>query len=126
MGIINSKAPMEKEYFIGDRRKYGITLMETIKLEDKLPHREIYKVKWISLTNYDGINTQVFPMIRTEGEFYDFNPISKSEYDSVLTTIKTVCEELKPLLKVKRQIDQIIRTAEITVWNSLGKQPIVK
>ena len=117
---------MEKEYFIGDRRKYGITLMETIKLEDKLPHREIYTVKWISLTNYDGINKQVFSMVRTEGEFYDFNPISKSEYESILTTIKTVCKELKPLLTVKRQIDQIIRTTEITVWNSLDKQPIVK
>lgn len=49
---------MKKEYFIGDKRKYGVTLMETIKFEEKLPHREIYKVKWISLTNYDGINNR--------------------------------------------------------------------
>ena len=112
---------MKKEYFIGDKRKYGVTLMETIKFEEKLPHREIYKEKWISLTNYDGINKQVFPMVRTEGEFCDFTPISKSEYESILTTIKAVCEELKPLLKVKRQIDQIIRTTERTVWNSLDK-----
>ena len=26
---------MKKEYFIGDRRKYGVTLMETVKLEER-------------------------------------------------------------------------------------------
>lgn len=113
---------MKKEYFIGDRRKYGVTLMETIKLEKRLPGREIYKVKWINLTHYEGINTQVFPMVRTDGEFYDFTPISKSEYDKMLAIIKQVSEELQPLLVIKRQIDEKICNAHKEVWKIANKQ----
>lgn len=112
---------MRKEYFIGDRRKYGVTLMETIKLEERLPGREIYEVKWTSLTDYKGINTQVFPMVRTDGEFYDFSPITKVEYDAMLAIIKHVSEELQPLLVVKRQIDAKIYNAHKEVWKMANK-----
>lgn len=112
---------MKKEYFIGDRRKYGVTLMETVKMEERLPGREIYKVKWTRLTDYKGINTQVFPMVRTDGEFYDFTPISKSEYDKMLAIIKQVSEELQPLFAVKRQIDEKICNAHKEAWKIANK-----
>lgn len=112
---------MKKEYFIGDRRKYGVTLMETVRLEERLPGREIYKVKWTSLTDYKGINTQVFPMVRTDGEFYDFMPLQKPEYDKMLAMIKQVSEELQPLLVVKRQIDEKIFNAHKEVWKIANK-----
>ena len=112
---------MKKEYFIGDRRKYGVTLMETVKLEERLPGREIFEVKWTRLTDYKGINTQVFPMVRTNGEFYDFTPISKSEYDKMLAIIKQVSEEIQPLLVVKRQIDAKICTAHKEIWKIADK-----
>ena len=112
---------MKKEYFIGDRRKYGVTLMETIRLEERLPGRDIYKVKWTSLTDYKGINTQVFPMVRTDGEFYDFSPITKAEHNAMLAIIKHVSEELQPLLVVKRQIDAKIFNAHKEVWKIANK-----
>lgn len=112
---------MRKEYFIGDRRKYGVTLMETVRLEERLPHRDIYEVKWTSLTEYKGINTQVFPMVRTDGEFYDFTPITKVEYNEMLAIIKHVSEELQPLLVVKRQIDAKICNAHKEVWKIANK-----
>lgn len=112
---------MKKEYFIGDRRKYGVTLMETVKLEERLPGREIYKVKWTNLTNYEGLKTQVFSMVRTDGEFYDFTPISKLEYDKLLAVIKQVSVELQPLLVVKRQIDEKIYNAHKEVWGIANK-----
>lgn len=112
---------MKKQFFIGDRRKYGVTLMETIKLEERLPGREIYKVKWTSLTNYDGINTQTFPMVKTDGEFYDFSPIARVEYIEMLAIIKQVSEELQLLLVVKRQIDAKVCSAHKDVWNIANK-----
>lgn len=112
---------MKKEYFIGDRRKYGVTLMETVKLEERLPGREIFEVKWTGLTDYKGIYTQVFPMVRTDGEFYDFTPISKSEYDEMLAIIKQISEEIQPLLVVKRQIDAKICTAHKEIWEIADK-----
>lgn len=107
---------MKKEYFIGNRRKYGITIMETIRLEERLPGREIYKVKWTTLTNYDGLNIQAFPMVRTDGEFYDFTPITKAEYNEILTVLRSVSEELKPLLEVKKQIDNKLCETHRMVW----------
>ena len=112
---------MKKEYFIGDKRKYGVTLMETVKLEERLPGREIFEVKWTGLTDYKGIYTQVFPMVRTDGEFYDFTPISKSEYDKMLAIIKQVSEEIQSLLVVKRQIDAKICTAHKEIWKIADK-----
>ena len=112
---------MKKEYFIGDRRKYGVTLMETVKLEERLPGREIFEVKWTRLTDYKGIYTQVFPMVRSDGEFYDFTPISKSEYDEMLAITKQVSEEIQPLLVVKRQIDAKICTAHKEIWKIANK-----
>lgn len=112
---------MKKEFFIGDRRKYGVTLMETVKLEERLPYREIFKVKWTNLTNYEGLKTQVFSMVRTDGEFYDFTPITKAEYNEMLGTIKQVSEELQPLLVVKRQIDEKICNAHKEVWKIANK-----
>lgn len=112
---------MKKEYFIGDRHKYGVTLMETVRLEERLPGREIYKVKWTNLTNYEGLKTQVFSMVRTDGEFYDFTPISKAEYDKMLAIIKQASEELQPLLVVKRQIDEKICNAHKEVWKIANK-----
>lgn len=107
---------MRKEYFIGDRHKYGVTLMETVKLEEKIPDREIYKVKWVTLTNYKGINVQTFPMVRTQGEFSSFTKITKSQYYSMLAIIQNVSEELQPLLDVKRQIDEKICKAHEDIW----------
>lgn len=107
---------MKKEFFIGDRRKYGITLMETIRFEERLPGREIYKVKWTKLTNYDGLSVQVFPMVRTDGEFYDFTPITKAEYKEIQTILRSVSEELQPLLDVKKQIDNKICETHRMVW----------
>ena len=34
---------MKKEYFIGDRRKYGVTLMETVKKICNA-HKEVWKI----------------------------------------------------------------------------------
>lgn len=112
---------MKKEYFIGDRRKYGVTLMETVKLEERLPYRDIYKVKWTSLSDYESINIQTFPMVRTDGEFYDFSPITKAEYNEMIAIIKQVSEELKPLLIVKRQIDEKICNAHKKIWEIANK-----
>ena len=55
---------MKKGYFIGDRRKYGVTLMETVKLEERLPGREIFEVKWTGLTDYKGIYTMLLPFFK--------------------------------------------------------------
>lgn len=108
---------MKKEYLIGDRRKYGLMLMETVRLEEKLPYREIYRVKWTSLTNYEGLNIQVFPMVRTDGEFAGFTPITKVEYNEIITTLRNVSDELKPLLEVKKRIDKKICETHQVVWD---------
>lgn len=110
---------MKKEYFIGDRHKCGLTLMETLCLEEQISSREIYKVKWTSLTKYDGLKIQIFPMVRTDGEFYDFTPVTKAEYNGIIATLQAVSEELKPLLDVKRKIDQRISETHNTVWGKL-------
>ena len=112
---------MKKEYFIGDKRKYGVTLMETVRLDEKLPHRDIYTVKWTTLTHYKGLNKQIFPMVRTDGEFYDFTPIKKTEYDQIMAMLKQTSEELQPLLIVKRQIDEKICATEMNVWDIVNQ-----
>lgn len=95
--------------------------METIRLEERLPGREIYKVKWTKLTNYEGLSVQVFPMVRTDGEFYDFTPITKSEYNEILSILRSVSEELQPLLEVKKQIDNKICETHRMIWMKFPK-----
>lgn len=111
---------MRKEYFIGERLKYGVTLMETVRLEEKIPDREIYKVRWTTLTNYKGINVQTFPMVRINGEFSAFTGITKSQYNAMLAIIRNVSEELQPLLDVKRQIDEKICKAHDDIWGIIN------
>lgn len=112
---------MKKEYFIGDKRKYGVTLMETVRLDERLPHKDIYTVKWATLMHYKRLNKQTFLMVRMDGEFYDFTPIKKTEYDQIMAMLKQTSEELQPLLVIKRQIDGKICVAEKNVWDIVNK-----
>lgn len=112
---------MKKEYFIGDKRKYGVTLMETVRLDERLPHKDIYTVKWTTLTHYKGLYIQTFPMVRMDGEFYDFTPIKKTEYDQIMAMLKQTSEDLQPLLVVKREIDGKICVAEKNVWDIVNQ-----
>ena len=56
-------------------------------------------------------------MARTDGEFACFTPITKVEYNEIITTLRNVSDELKPLLEVKKRIDKKICETHQMVWD---------
>lgn len=78
---------------------------------------------WLCLHDYwiNHDDKQTFPMVRMDGEFYDFTPIKKTEYDQIMAMLNQTSEELQPLLVVKREIDGKICVAEKNVWDIVNQ-----
>lgn len=101
---------------------HPLVFMEVNKLDEALENKDIYIVTWYSL-NEKGLNVQRrFPMVAVDGEFCNFEPISRKllkdakslmrQYDADVKLLTVKAEAKSLYINYTRKLIELLPDAE--------------